>query len=100
MGRTKHPERKLGLGRLLLWQTSSVSVAISTLVIGFVTFYYTDMLGLEPVMVGTVLMLSKLVDGVTDFVAGVMVSWIPAAFWQTIYYLHMAGICDIVALAI
>lgn len=73
MGRTKHPERKLGLGRLLLWQTSSVSVAISTLVIGFVTFYYTDMLGLEPVMVGTVLMLSKLVDGVTDFVAGVII---------------------------
>jgi Na+/melibiose symporter-like transporter len=71
--RVKNPDNKLGLGKLLLWSTSSVSVAISALVLGFVTVYCTDTLGLSPVIVGTVLLFSKLIDGVTDMVAGVII---------------------------
>ncbi len=71
--RIKNPDNKLGFGKLLLWQTSSVSVALSTLVLGFVTIYCTDTLGLEPVLVGTLFMVSKFVDGVTDVVAGFII---------------------------
>ena len=71
--RIKNPDNKLGFGKLLLWQTSSVSVALSTLVLGFVTIYCTDTLDLEPVLVGTLFMVSKFVDGVTDVVAGFII---------------------------
>ena len=71
--RIKNPDNKLGFGKLLLWQTSSVSVALSTLVLGFVTIYCTDTLGLEPVLVGTLFMVIKFVDGVTDVVAGFII---------------------------
>ena len=71
--RVKNPDNKLGFGKLLLWSTSSVSVAISALVLGFVTVYCTDTLGLEPVIVGTVFLISKLVDGVTDLIAGIII---------------------------
>ena len=71
--RVKNPDNKLGFGKLLLWSTSSVSVAISALVLGFVSVYCTDTLGLEPVIVGTVLLFSKLIDGVTDLVAGIII---------------------------
>ncbi len=71
--RVKNPDNKLGIGRLMLWSTSSVSVAISVLVLGFVSVYCTDTLGLSPVIVGTVLLFSKLIDGVTDMVAGIII---------------------------
>lgn len=71
--KVKNPDNKLGFGRLLLWQTSSVSVALSALVLGFVTIYCTDTLGLAPGLVGTLFMVSKLVDGVTDVVAGFII---------------------------
>ena len=69
----KNPDNKLGIGRLFLWSTSSVSVALSVLVLGFVTVYCTDTLGLEPVIVGTIFLFSKLVDGVTDLIAGIII---------------------------
>lgn len=71
--RIKNPDNRLGFGKLLLWSTSSVSVALSALVLGFVTVYCTDTLGLEPVIVGAVFLVSKLVDGVTDLIAGVII---------------------------
>lgn len=44
---------KVGLGKLLLWNSSSCSVALSTLMLGYVTFYCTDVLQLAPALVGT-----------------------------------------------
>ena len=58
---------------MICWQSSAVSVSISTLVLMFVTIYCTDTLGLEPVLVGTLFMVSKFVDGVTDVVAGFII---------------------------
>lgn len=71
--KVKDPDRKVGLGRLLLWQSSSVSVALSTLVLGFVTVYCTDALYLNPLIVGTIFMVSKIVDAVTDMIVGVII---------------------------
>lgn len=64
---------KIGAARFLLWQTSSVSVALSVLVLMYVTVYCTDALGLEPVIVGAVFAVSKVVDAFTDLVAGFII---------------------------
>ncbi len=64
---------KVGLGKLLLWNSSSCSVALSTLMLGYVTFYCTDVLQLAPALVGTLFMVSKIFDSFTDVVAGFIV---------------------------
>lgn len=64
---------KVGFSKLILWNSSSCSVALSTLVLGYATFYCTDVLQLSPAMVGTLFMVSKMFDSVTDVLAGFIV---------------------------
>lgn len=64
---------KVGFLRLFCWQSSAVSVSLSTLVLMYVTIYCTDALGMPPALVGTLFMVSKLVDGVTDVFAGFII---------------------------
>lgn len=64
---------KVGLGKLILWNSSSVSVALSSLVLGYATFYCTDVMQLSPALVGTLFMISKIFDSVTDVIAGFIV---------------------------
>lgn len=66
-------KNKVGFLKLICWQSSAVSVSISTLVLMFVTIYCTDTLGMPPALVGTLFMVSKLVDGVTDILAGFII---------------------------
>ena len=72
MGKKKN-ENKIGIPKFLLWQTSSVSVALSAMVMMYVTVYCTDTLGLEPVIVGAVFAASKVVDAFTDLFAGFII---------------------------
>lgn len=69
----KNNENKIGIPKFLLWQTSSVSVALSAMVIMYVTVYCTDALGLEPVIVGAVFAASKVLDAFTDMFAGFII---------------------------
>lgn len=71
--RLQRKTSKVGIGKMLLWNSSSISVAISALVIGFVTFYCTDVLKMEPALVGTLFMVSKVFDSFTDLCAGFIV---------------------------
>lgn len=71
--KVKNTDNKVGFGKLVLWNTSAVSVALASLVLGFVSIYCTDTLGLEPVIVGAVFAASKIIDSVTDLVAGFIV---------------------------
>lgn len=64
---------KVGIGKLILWNSSSCSVALSTLVLGYATFYCTEVLQLQPALVGTLFMVSKMFDSVTDLLAGFIV---------------------------
>ena len=64
---------KVGLGKLILWNSSSCSVALSTLMLSYATFYCTDVLQLAPALVGTLFMVSKIFDSFTDIVAGFIV---------------------------
>lgn len=71
---TDKPQReKLGFGQLLLWNTRAVSCSINVLMLGYLSIYCTDTLLIDPALVSIMLVLSKLVDGVTDMVAGILV---------------------------
>ncbi len=73
MKKVKKTDNKVGFGKLVLWNTSAISVALSSLVLGYISIYCTDTLGLEPVIVGAVFAASKFFDSITDLVAGFIV---------------------------
>ena len=66
-------QNKVGLGKLLLWNSRSVSAGIIVLIMGFLMIYCTDTLMMPAALVSALLIGSKLVDGVTDAVAGFIV---------------------------
>lgn len=69
----KNPD-KLGVGRLFLWKSSDVAVAaVQAIVMGYLTLYCTDTLGIGAAMIGTLLLVSKIFDGGTDIFAGWLV---------------------------
>lgn len=55
------------------WSTGSVVMAVSTAILGYTTFYCTDILGLKVGIVGIIMMISRLTDGVTDLLVGYLV---------------------------
>lgn len=64
---------KLGFGRLALWQSRAISTSIAVLVGAYLMIYSTDTLQIPAAMVSILLVASKLVDGVTDMLAGLIV---------------------------
>lgn len=74
--KTKKPAdpNKLGFGRLMLWKSSDVSAAwVNVIMLNFLSIYASDTLGIDVGLVGTMLLASKLVDSVTDILAGWLV---------------------------
>lgn len=69
----KNKDGKVGLGTLLLWNSRSVSTSIVTLLLAFLMIYCTDTLQIPAAYVSIILVASKLLDGVTDMVAGFIV---------------------------
>lgn len=70
----KNLDNKVGLGKLLLWQSSPLSVTVSTLLIDmWIIFYCTDILHLNAGIVGAIFAASKIIDAFTDFAAGFIV---------------------------
>lgn len=64
---------KVGFGKLLAWSTRTISSGIQAVLLSFLIIYCTNALGMDPILVGTILMFSKLLDGVTDLFAGYIV---------------------------
>lgn len=70
----KDDPNRLGVGRLLIWKSSDISQAsVSAIVLGYLTLYCTDTLGISPVVIGSILLASKIFDGITDIFAGWLV---------------------------
>lgn len=55
------------------WSTRGFSLGVNSLLLMQATFYATQSLGLSAGLVGTIFLLSKLFDGVTDLVAGYII---------------------------
>ncbi len=73
VAKVKDPN-KLGIGRLLAYKSSDVSAAaVSFVVLSYLTMYCTDTLGLNPAILGTLLMVGKIIDGAVDIFYGWLV---------------------------
>ena len=55
------------------WTSRGVSLALNFILIMQLTYYCTDMLGMAPTLIGSLLLASKLLDGVTDLVVGFVI---------------------------
>lgn len=71
--KAKDPSEKLGFGNLMIWNSRMVSTSIYVLMAAFLMNYSTDILGITPAYISIILVVSKLVDGVTDACAGFIV---------------------------
>lgn len=69
----KEKPKKVSFVKNFVWQTRNISTAVNTLVLGYVTIYCTDTLGLSAALVGVLLMSSKIFDGFATVVAGYIV---------------------------
>ena len=57
----------------LAWSSRGVSASINVILLGYITYYCTDLLGLNPAIVGAILLGSKVVDAITDLIAGFII---------------------------
>ena len=64
---------KLGIGTFLAWNSRAVSVSIQIVILTYFNFYCTDVLGMNAALVATLLMATKLIDGITDIFAGYLI---------------------------
>lgn len=69
----KDPSDKLKLSTLLVWNSRMVSTSVFVLLSAFLMNYCTDTLGITPAYVSFILVISKVVDSVTDACAGFIV---------------------------
>ena len=60
MANKKNDPNHLGFGRLMAWKSSDIAMAgLNVIVLGYLSIYCSDTLGIAPAVVGTVLMVSK-----------------------------------------
>ena len=60
-------------GRFLAWSGRGISVAGNVIVLTYLSIFCTDTLGLAPALVGILFMVSKVIDAITDLVAGYVI---------------------------
>lgn len=68
-------EKKSTVSKKLMfsWPTATISTGVAAALIGYITYFATDFLGIDPIVAGMVFMVSKIFDGITDLIAGYMV---------------------------
>lgn len=57
----------------LAWSSSAIALSLNVILGGYITFYCTDILGLNAGIMGVLLLVSKLIDGVTDMIVGFII---------------------------
>lgn len=58
----------------ILWSAKGIGTNVpNTLIVTYLSFYATDVLGMKAALVATILLLTKLFDGVTDLISGFIV---------------------------
>lgn len=69
----KNNPDKIGIAKFWGWQSRGVSLGCMTIVYGYLMIYCTNTLGLSAGLVGSMLLASKVFDGVTDLFAGYII---------------------------
>lgn len=68
-------------GKLLAWAGAGVSAAANFIVLGYLAIYCTDTLGLSPAIVGVLIFVSALCNGVGGLIAAFIVDRSPETRW-------------------
>lgn len=70
VGKQGAQSKKVSFKTMISWPTLTIATSVSAALLGYATYYATDILGLSAITVGMLFMLSKIFDGFTDIVAG------------------------------
>ena len=72
----------LSFGRLMLWKSLDISAGwVNVIMLNYLNIYASDFLGLDIGLVGVLLFVSKLLDGLVDFFIGWLVDNILRCEW-------------------
>jgi len=63
----------VGAKNMFMWQSRGISVGANMMVQGYLLVYCTAILGMSPALVGTLIMVSRIVDAITDLTVGYLV---------------------------
>jgi probable glucitol transport protein GutA len=67
-------KRQFPFGRFMAWKTSDISAAgLNIIIMTYLTIYLTNYLGMSGTLVGTILLVSNIVDAITDLIAGFII---------------------------
>ena len=66
-------EKGVGFGTLAAWSLRPASTGVAIMIIGYLTVFAVNTMKMSPALIGSLLLASKLVDGVTDLFAGYIV---------------------------
>lgn len=66
-------KNKVPVGKVFAWGSRSASVGVATMIMGYLTIYATNTMKMSAITVGTLLLVSKVLDGITDLFAGYIV---------------------------
>ena len=76
--KNKGTKKRFPWGKFFAWKSSDISAAgINIIVTTYLTIYCTNYLGLSGTLVGTVLLVSNMIDAVTDLIAGFVIDSTP-----------------------
>ncbi len=78
--RLANPDR-LPFGRMLAWSGAGISAGANTILLGYLSLYATDSLGLAPAVIGLIILISNIVNGVCGIVAAWIVDRSPETRW-------------------
>lgn len=68
------PDAKLGIVERSAYMAGNIGTAlINTVVAAYIMFYYTDVMYLNAGIIGTILLASRIFDGITDIIMGAVV---------------------------
>lgn len=71
--KTVNKKGKMPVGYALAFSGTGLAMGINVLILMQITYYATDFAGLSPALVGTLLLASKIFDGVTDLLVGFVI---------------------------
>ena len=57
---------KMPMWYSMIWSTRGISAAINVVILMQITYYCTDILGLNAAVIGTLFLVSKIIDAFTD----------------------------------
>lgn len=58
---------------LFAWPTRTIAISVTAVLLGYITYFATDFMGISAITAGTIFMISKVFDGFTDIVAGYVI---------------------------